>query len=115
MDAFDARCDRAFELLGAEADAVLIVPPFADICRPALGVHLLQACAEQAGLRVRILYANILFATLSGRAIYNAICYGSYRWMWGDRLGLGDQSLFHSNAYSWRERAECWRRFSRPA
>jgi len=35
MGEFRTRCDRAFELLGADLDAVLIVPPFADICRPA--------------------------------------------------------------------------------
>jgi len=46
MEDFGACCDRVFELLGPEADAILIVPPFADIRRPSLGVHLLQACAE---------------------------------------------------------------------
>lgn len=83
---FNARCDRAFELLGPEADAVLIVPPFADINRPSLGLHLLQAVAEQAGLRVRILYANLLFAALSGENLYTAMCRGKYGWMWGERI-----------------------------
>ena len=86
MDDFHARFDRAFDLLGTEADAVLIVPPFADLYRPALGVHLLQAAAEQAGLRVRILYANLLFATRSGENLYHTICYGKYSWMWGERI-----------------------------
>ena len=62
MDDVQARYGRAFELLGAEFDALLIVPTFADLYRPALSVHLLQAVAERAGLRVRILYANLLFA-----------------------------------------------------
>ena len=83
---FNARCDRAFDLLGPEADAVLIVPPFADINRPSLGVHLLQAVTERAGLRVRILYANLLFATLSGENLYTAMCRGKYGWMWGERI-----------------------------
>jgi ribosomal peptide maturation radical SAM protein 1 len=86
MDTFACKCDLAFESLGAESDAVLIVPPFADIYRPALGVHLLQSCSERAGLRVKILYANLLFAALSGEHLYNSICYASRRWMWGDRL-----------------------------
>ena len=86
MDDFLAVCERAFELLGPESDAVIIVPPFADIYRPSLGVHLLQAAAERAGLRVRVLYANLLFATLGGEDLYNAVCSGNYAWMWGERI-----------------------------
>ncbi len=86
MNDFNAKCDRAFELLGGEMDALLIVPPFADIFRPSIGVHLLQAAAERAGLRVRVLYANLLFAVLSGDEFYDAICYGKYGRMWGERL-----------------------------
>ena len=39
MDDFIANCDHAFELLGSETDAVLIVPPFADLYHPSMGVH----------------------------------------------------------------------------
>jgi len=86
MDNVQATYDRAFELLGAEFDALLIVPPFADLYRPALSVHLLQAVAERAGLRMRILYANLLFAILGGENRYNAACSGHYGWMWGERV-----------------------------
>jgi len=86
MDDFYAKCDSAFDLLGAESDAVIVVPPFADLYRPSLGVHLLQAAAEQAGLRVRILYANLLFAAMSGENLHNAICYGGYGGMLGERI-----------------------------
>jgi ribosomal peptide maturation radical SAM protein 1 len=86
MEAFARKCDLAFETLGTESDAVLIVPPFADVYRPALGVHLLQACARRVGLRVKILYANLLYAALSEEPLYNSICYASRQWMWGDRL-----------------------------
>ena len=86
MDDFNAKCDRAFELLGAETDALLIVPPFADIFRPSIGLHLLQASAERAGLRVRVLYANLLFAVLSGEELYDAICYGKYGRLLGERI-----------------------------
>jgi ribosomal peptide maturation radical SAM protein 1 len=86
MDDFLGVCDLAFELLGPETDAVIIVPPFADIYRPSLGVHLLQAVAERAGLRVRVFYANLLFANLGGEDLYNAICIGSYALLWGERI-----------------------------
>ena len=86
MDEVQSRCDRACELLGAEYDALIVVPPFADIYRPSLGVHLLQAAAEQAGLRVRVLYANLLFAAIAGEDTYYAISNGSYEWLWGERI-----------------------------
>src|SRR5271157_5824059 len=85
-DASKARYDRAFGLLSPQSDAVIIVPPFADIDRPSLGVHLLQAAAEQAGLRVRVFCANLLFATLSGEELYKTISDGNYGWMWGERI-----------------------------
>lgn len=86
MDDVSAQFDRAFEILGTEFDAVLIVPPFAGLYRPALSVHLLQAVAERAGWRVRILYANLLFAILCGEDLYNTASSGNFGWMWGERL-----------------------------
>lgn len=86
MDDLKAKYDRAFELVGGETDAVLIVPPFADLYHPSMGVHLLQAVAERAGLRVRVFYANLLFAALSGEKLYDAICYAKSGGMLGDRL-----------------------------
>lgn len=52
--------------LGGEAGTVVIVPPFADLYPPSLGVRFLQATAERAGLSVRNLYANLLVAILRG-------------------------------------------------
>ena len=86
MDDFDTKYDRVFALLGIEANAVLIVPPFADLYHPSLGVHLLQAVAERVGLRVRVLYANLLFAAANGEDLYNRIFSGKYNWMWGERI-----------------------------
>jgi ribosomal peptide maturation radical SAM protein 1 len=83
---FHARCKRSFELLGAESDAVVIVPPFADLHRPSLGVHLLQAAAERAGFCVRVLYANLLFAAVAVEDAYKKISSGRYGWMWGERI-----------------------------
>jgi ribosomal peptide maturation radical SAM protein 1 len=44
------------------AKVLIIVPPFAHIDRPQLGVHLLQGLARRVGVEVQILYANMLFA-----------------------------------------------------
>jgi ribosomal peptide maturation radical SAM protein 1 len=86
MQDFYHKCDRAFELLGAEMDALLIVPPFAALYCPSLGVHLLQAAAERAGLQVRVLYANLLFAALTGENLYNTTHFAKFNWMWGERI-----------------------------
>jgi ribosomal peptide maturation radical SAM protein 1 len=73
-------------------DALIIVPPFAGIDRPALGVHLLQAEAKRAGFEVSILYANLLFAQYIGTATYDAICYAS-------ATNLVGESCFRSAAF----------------
>lgn len=89
MNDIEDRYDRAFELLSTESDAIIIVPPFADIYRPSLGVHLLQAAAQRAGLRVQVVYANLLFAALSGEDLYQAISNRNYSWLWGERIFAG--------------------------
>lgn len=53
-----------------EGDALIIVPPFATIDKPSLGVHILQACAKSAGISVKILYANIILASEIGENNY---------------------------------------------
>ena len=52
---------------------LLIVPPFQALKYPSLGVHLLQACGREAGLRVQVLYANMVLATLIGEEVYAKI------------------------------------------
>jgi len=56
------------------ADVLLIVPPFAELNQPSLGVHLLQACGRKAGFRVKVLYANLLLARVIGERAYEKIC-----------------------------------------
>lgn len=56
------------------AEVLLVVPPFAELSRPSLGVHLLQACGQKAGFRVHLLYANLLLARLIGEKAYDQIC-----------------------------------------
>jgi ribosomal peptide maturation radical SAM protein 1 len=58
----------------AGADCVIVVPPFASLLRPSLGPHILQMVARGEGVRVRIVYANIVFAHLVGSENYEPIC-----------------------------------------
>jgi hypothetical protein len=60
------------------SDALIIVPPFALLNAPALGVHILQACAREAGFQVRVLYANLILAAVIGVDNYNPLCRQSH-------------------------------------
>lgn len=66
--------------------ALLIVPPFAWLERPAIGVHLLQALARAAGFEVQVLYANLLFAARFGERSYNTLSRLQYGMLLGERL-----------------------------
>lgn len=66
--------------------ALLIVPPFASIHRPAIGVHVLQSVATARGLQVEILYANLIFAALLGEAEHEAICEHWFMNFMGERI-----------------------------
>jgi len=57
------------ELLPA-ADALLVVPPFANPFMPCLGLHVLQSYAGSKGLRVAVYYANLEFALRIGEVGY---------------------------------------------
>ena len=54
-------------------DVVLVVMPFADVHRPALGVSLLKTAAERAGFSVVIEYCNLRLAELIGADVYGRI------------------------------------------
>jgi ribosomal peptide maturation radical SAM protein 1 len=64
MVEFDYTTD--LESLLRKGQALIIVPPFAPLDQPSLGVHVLQACAREAGFHVSVLYANILLAATIG-------------------------------------------------
>lgn len=66
------------------ASAAIIIPPFADVDRPAFGPHLLQKLAQQRGIAVDIFYANLDFASRFGLRTYQSIIYRS------DKNYLGD-------------------------
>ena len=76
----------------APEDTLIIVPPFASLFRPSLGVHILQSCAQREGFRVGILYANIVFGADIGVEIYEKLC--------GDLNGtLVGERIFAQSAY----------------
>ncbi len=54
----------------SRAEALLIVPPFAQLELPAMSPHVLQAAARAAGRTVAVLYANVLFARHIGAHRY---------------------------------------------
>ncbi|WP_415920029.1 RiPP maturation radical SAM C-methyltransferase [Tateyamaria sp. SN6-1] len=57
----------------AQCDVALIVPPFADVFQANMACHLLQACAKQAGFNVRVIYGNLLFASMIGPRVYRTL------------------------------------------
>jgi ribosomal peptide maturation radical SAM protein 1 len=69
-----------------DGDALIIVPPFAGLDRPSIGVHVLQACAAERQLRVRVLYANLLLGARIGELNYQAICYAASGALLGERF-----------------------------
>jgi len=63
-----------------------VVPPFAALERPALGVHLLQAIARRMGIEVQVLYANVLFAAWFDEKTHISLARGHYSLFLGERL-----------------------------
>lgn len=73
MNRSRAEAKYGFKTLGnilQDADVLLIVPPFHLLNCPSLSLHLLQACAREAGFRVQVLYANMLLALRIGEEAY---------------------------------------------
>src|SRR4030095_14294230 len=66
--------------------ALIIVPPFAGLDKPALGPHLLQACAKHSGFQVGVLYANLSLSAEIGEAAYTTIAYSATRQLIGERI-----------------------------
>lgn len=71
---------------GKHCAALLIVPPFADVDRPSLGLHLLQANARRAGFEIAVFYANLYVANVIGHELYKAISYAPTFWLLGERF-----------------------------
>ena len=75
-----------FTTLLGDADALIVVPPFAGVDRPSLGAHVLQACAQEAGFQVRVLYANLVLAAKIGEVAYEGVCYAPTTDLVGERF-----------------------------
>lgn len=67
-------------------DGLIVVPPFAGLDRPSLAAHVLQACAAAAGIRVNVLYANLLLGAQIGELNYQAVCYAPSGALLGERF-----------------------------
>lgn len=75
-----------FDSLLRNGDALIVVPPFAGLDRPSLAAHVLQACAAEAGIRVNVLYANLLLGAQIGELNYQAVCYAASGALLGERF-----------------------------
>ena len=86
-----------------DGDAIIIVPPFAGLDRPSLGAHILQACAAEHQIRVRVLYANLFLGATIGELNYQAICYAPSGALLGERFfaaaAYGIPPFGHDNSY----------------
>jgi ribosomal peptide maturation radical SAM protein 1 len=80
------RLPMALEEELSGADALLIAPPFARLDLPHLGLHLLQACAQRAGFKVRVLYASMYLAREIGEPAYYAITESMTPQLLGERI-----------------------------
>ena len=69
-----------------DGDGLIVVPPFAGLDRPSLAAHVLQACAAEAGIRVNVLYANLLLGAQIGELNYQAVCYAASGALLGERF-----------------------------
>jgi ribosomal peptide maturation radical SAM protein 1 len=67
-------------------DILIISPPFLGSEIPALGAHSLQASCQHAGLRTRILYANLLFSNVIGLNLYEKIVQVNQATFMGERI-----------------------------
>lgn len=69
-----------FSSILEDADALLIVPPFASYIMPSIGVHTLQSCAMQQGIKVQVLNLNMAMAAELGEKAYLSCCMDGAAW-----------------------------------
>lgn len=75
--------------MGDGIDLCLVVPPFAQVDRPSLGVGILAAACRDRGLSVRSLYANVLLAKRTGYSVYANVALSGRTYSTGDQLFVG--------------------------
>lgn len=69
-----------------KGDILFIVPPFVSTRTPILGPHILQAVAKEEGYNTKVLYLNLLLASIIGTDLYESISYNQPFRMLGERL-----------------------------
>jgi ribosomal peptide maturation radical SAM protein 1 len=67
-------------------ETLLIVPPFTTPTRPSYAVHVLQACAREAGFPVTVFYAHLDFVATIGLEKYERVSAVRHDLMLGDRV-----------------------------
>jgi ribosomal peptide maturation radical SAM protein 1 len=55
------------------ANVLLVASPFTSFTIPSLGLHLLQASCQGAGIKAKVLYSNLLYSNLIGMKLHKAI------------------------------------------
>ncbi len=55
------------------ADVLLVISPAALITMPSLGVHLLKASCQDAGIKTGVLYSNLIYSHLIGADLHKAM------------------------------------------
>ncbi len=78
--------ERELDTIVAPCDVLLIVPPFSGLERPSLAMHVLQACARDAGFSTSVFYANLSYAQWIGEQGYLSVCAMPPGWFIGERL-----------------------------
>lgn len=69
-------------------DLCLVVPPFAQVETPTLGVAILAAACRAQELAVEVVHANLMLAARTGYPAYRAIANSNVASMLGERLFL---------------------------
>lgn len=66
--------------------SVIVIPPWADINRPALNAHILQSCCKTNGHDLNVVYANVLLASILGEKLYQSIAYAPQAALLGEGI-----------------------------
>lgn len=82
----------------ADAEILIVVPPFASADRPSLGASIIAGIARTAGIKANVLYANLSFATLLGANLYQRLCDTPPGLLIGERIFSGAKFGYSDSA-----------------
>jgi ribosomal peptide maturation radical SAM protein 1 len=79
--------DLSLEGILEPGDVLLLASPFSRIAAPLLGIHLLQASCQAAGIKTGVLYSNLLYSYIIGADLHKVIsCDDDERYLLGERI-----------------------------